>query len=695
MAVFSEISFGQAVERASTQDMTAENITELDSMIFNQLAGDDELVRIVSGQGYTDDVTGGNLSGVSLEKVLQARVDQLLQQARYGMLSEGDQYTLDFYRELLKNPRYTGLIISNAVNYSSTGVSDTNGNAYTSYIQMAAFQLPDGTVVPSFAGTGAEIDSWVEDGRMATTDQGVDAQKAAADYLQWLMELHPEAQFILNGYSKGGNAALYAAIRCLDIGRITRIFNFDGPGFGDKLLNDPEFAQKYKELQLYLGDKLYYLSPENSLVGHLMNDHPYYIYLDTDGFVFVDHDYTTWKWLPDGSISRVETRTELSLQVEQIMEDLLANFNDAEMDRFYDMLSELALRYDIHTVSDLEKLGLGEDGEFSLSVLVQNIISFWKDQSLQDQELLKDIVSRLVTMDNLSMLLSSILSDWINKTGHENPLGSWLTSQLLENLLRQLTVVLVIVGAVYTATMCCVEIVKKIGSLLGEALQKLYLAMDAAIQKVGEIAGEFFEQCKKWLIEFVENFSLHDVVDSVGDMILKGAQKLKEGASALGRWAQDTFSELWTSLRQGMTKENIQNFFEKVTDCGKQLVTNAFVKVRGILFQWSASWSGPVTLRIDSQQLDQARRTAQAAANLSWNLAPRLRSLMSRLAREGIRNPENILCTFADMYNLTVASIVVDFHDDIDGMTGRIAQVEQEHDSLKNTLRRQISNLSG
>lgn len=697
MAAFADIPFGKAVEGASNQAMTADNMTELDNMIMNQLAGDDELVQIVSGRGYTDDVRGGNSAGVSLGDALQARVDALNQIARRGGLSESQQYTLDFYNALLKNPRYSSLVISDAVNYSSTGISDTNGKPYTSYIQMACFRLPDGTCVPSFAGTGPEIDSWVEDGRMATTVEGVDAQKAAAEYLNYLMEIHPEARFWVNGYSKGGNAALYAAIRCLYPERLIGVRNFDGPGFGDLLLSDPEFAAQYEALKLRLGDKLFCLSPENSLVGHLMNDHPMYVYLDTDGFVFQDHDYTTWNWLPDGSIQRVETRTDTSLQVEQIMEGLITDFSDAELDRVFDMLSELAMRYDLHSVSDLGNLGLGENGEFSLQVLVSNLMDFWKDQSPQDQQLLKDVLSNVITMENLSMLLASALNDWLAQNGKENPLGTWLTAELLERVLRVLVVAAVIAGAVYAVVKVCTEILNKIRSLVGEALQTLYCAVESAVQKAGEMAGQFFDRLKQMVVNIPENINLASILQTIRSGAQQLGQSLSNGAKALGKWAGDTLSSLWTRLCDGARGAGvtIRNFLDGLADMGRMLVFSAFAKVGSIAFGWASRWSGSITLRIDPYRLDQAYRTTQQAARLSDGLARRLRALMGRLGSEGIRDPENILRTFANLYNLTVSSIVVDFHDDIGGMADRIAQVQQENEDVKNTIRHQLSQLYG
>lgn len=697
MAVFGEIPFGQAVEQASEEALTADNLTELDAMIMNQLAGDDELLRLVSGRGPTCDVTGGNLHGVSLGDVLQARVDALNQQARYGGWSESQQYQLDFYRELLDNRRYTELIVSNAVDYTSTGISATNGKPYTSYLQMATFHLADGTCVPSFAGTGPEIDSWVEDGRMATTDTGVDAQKAAADYLNALMEQNPEAFFLPNGYSKGGNAALYAAIRSRDPERLLGVRNFDGPGFGDRLLSDPIFSEQYETLQRLLGDRLFCITPENSIVGHLMNDHPRYVYIDTDSTVFADHDYTKWNWQSDGSIQRAELRTELSQQVEAWMDGLIVRFSDEELDRFYDILSELALRYDLHNVEDLGKLGTDADGQFSLSALVTNLMDFWKQQTPQDQLLLKEILSELVTLDQLSMLAASAINDWLRSRGVENPLGTWLTAEAVENLLRGLIVGAVIVGAVYAAIQTCIAILEAIGTRIGETFQTLYAAVESAIGRVGEFAEQFFGRLKQWVMQLPEKFDLGALLENMGAGLVTGTQELARSIGAAGDWLKSAVTDLWERLRTGVEKAavTVGDFLSELAKTGQQLVTKAFYRVGSVLFGWVCGWSGGVTLRIDPERLEQARRTTAAAAACSENLGPRLRALMGRLACEGILDSEQILHTFANLYNLSVASIVVDFHDDIDDMVRRVTEVQQQHDELKQSIRRQLAQLPG
>lgn len=707
MVVFDQISFGQAVEQASRQPMTGGGMTELDAMIFNQLAGDDELLEIVSGRaGTTGDVTGGNSGGVNLRNALLARVDVL--EAK-GALSESEQYTLDFYRTLADNPRYGDLVISDAVNYSGTGVSDTNGKPYTSYMQMATFHLADGTCVPSYAGTGPEIASWLEDGRMATTETGVDAQKAAADYLNYVMDQNPDAVFYTNGYSKGGNGAVFAAVNAREQERIAGVFNFDGPGFGDALLADPEFAARYQALKNRLGKGLYCLSPQNSIVGHLMNDHDRYVYMATDATVFADHDYMTWHWQTDGSVERVEDRTELSVQTEALMDGLIVQLSDAELDRLYDMLEELAVRHGVFRLSDLPKLGMDENGEFSLPTLVGTLADFWNGCSAEDKKLLIDVMLTALSPENLVRLGAAWLDDWLREQGIDNPLGVEGTAVaivlgvriLAVPLLKALTVLLAlaaVAGAIYGLFRLVESLADWLAGLHLPTLQEVFNGAMGLLDQAAGYVEDFFTRLRNGLRKNKLWQAVSGVVCEGWDALVTGGKKLIGwAADGFGRWIENTVEPLVSKLGKTVlgTAGNLAAIVDTVLRDAKSLAGVALEELRRHLLDWSKGWTGCHTLTFDRQALAEALVLLRAADERTAPLAARLRRLASRLAVEGITDGDGILRTFLNLYHLTVADLVVDLHDDVDGMVCRVQAVADQYDENIDRVRRNLAALPG
>ena len=137
--------------------------------------------------------------------------------------------------------------------------------------------LPDGTRFVTYRGTGDTIISWKEDFLLSVEDV-VAAQRDAAEYL-----LQESAAFggpiMLGGHSKGGNLAVYAAIKAPpDVKqRITAIYNNDGPGFR----RDPSALPEYAAIK----PVLHTLVSQHTVIGKLLH---------------YDRDCTIVKCLPTG-----------------------------------------------------------------------------------------------------------------------------------------------------------------------------------------------------------------------------------------------------------------------------------------------------------------------------------------------------------------------------------------------------------
>ena len=115
---FLSTSFGQTLSNSSLRNdpMTRDNITQAEEMALNQIASDDQILRMVNdGAGTTSNATPNGRS-MSLGDVLEQRISDLeaLQNAAETASKEGregpswtesNQYDLDFYKSILyENP---------------------------------------------------------------------------------------------------------------------------------------------------------------------------------------------------------------------------------------------------------------------------------------------------------------------------------------------------------------------------------------------------------------------------------------------------------------------------------------------------------------------------------------------------------------------------------------------------------------
>lgn len=114
-----------------------------------------------------------------------------------------------------------------------------------------------------FRGTDASFTGWRENFNMVY-DAPVPAQEQAVRYLEAVAPRLPK-RLIVGGHSKGGNLALYAALRAKPSvqERIERVYTHDGPGFKAGTVAADEYAA--------IRDRVHKTVPQDSLVGMLMD----------------------------------------------------------------------------------------------------------------------------------------------------------------------------------------------------------------------------------------------------------------------------------------------------------------------------------------------------------------------------------------------------------------------------------------
>jgi len=155
--------------------------------------------------------------------------------------------------------------------------------------QFAAlvFLLPDGTNYVSFRGTDETITGWKEDFLMSCQSETAGA-KEAVDYFNKVAKAL-EGEFILGGHSKGGNFAMYAAAFCeaQHKERILKVYNNDGPGFRDEVIQTNEFQEMLP--------KILTVAPQSSIIGQLLSNPAEQRVIRSTAKGILQHDAMTWE----------------------------------------------------------------------------------------------------------------------------------------------------------------------------------------------------------------------------------------------------------------------------------------------------------------------------------------------------------------------------------------------------------------
>ena len=192
---------------------------------------------------------------------------------------------------LTKNVSVRAVEIARSARFGGAKVADfTEVFTVQPAVQFAAMTLllSDGTVVVVFRGTDDSIIGWKEDLDILVK-KGIPSHQLALDYLERAAAKYPGG-IVVCGHSKGGNLALWAALKCREEtrDRITALYNLEGPGFYNDHLY---YTQAYKSLL----DRYYHIIPHSAFVGVMLaHDEDYEVIKSSIFFGPLQHDPNTW-----------------------------------------------------------------------------------------------------------------------------------------------------------------------------------------------------------------------------------------------------------------------------------------------------------------------------------------------------------------------------------------------------------------
>ena len=222
--------------------------------------------------------------------------------------------------------------------------------------QFAAVHVnvtPNFTFV-AFRGTDSTVVGWREDLNMSFM-MPVPAQKSAVEYIEQTAKgLFKKYSF--GGHSKGGNLAVYSGVFCNPKiqKKIVQIYNFDGPGFNRKMVND----EAYKRVE----DRIHTFVPEQSIVGLLMEHEEDYKVVESTEFAILQHEGFSWVIDRDEFVL-VDTVDKFSKNFSLTLKAWLAEMNPSErkevVDAFFDVFVNAGIN-DFMEIADMDvkKAGL-------------------------------------------------------------------------------------------------------------------------------------------------------------------------------------------------------------------------------------------------------------------------------------------------------------------------------------------------
>lgn len=269
------------------------------------------------------------------------------QNAQASVIIPPDTYGL--FEALGKSDRFRDLKLTAFVNHT-----DTKREKQFAGLTV---KLGDGSYYVVFRGTDDSIVGWKEDFNMAFMSP-IPAQTEAVEYLNRIgRKIYGRIR--VGGHSKGGNLALYSAVKCTPRirRRIINVYNYDAPGFSREFIESPEYVS--------LGDKIMSLVPQSSIVGMIFeNDKKYRVVKSIESGI-MQHNAFSWE-VYGKEFVELDQLTRESREMTVLMNELMLKMDIESRKRFIDAIYEILVSTNASTITELS------DNKYSILRALKN-----------------------------------------------------------------------------------------------------------------------------------------------------------------------------------------------------------------------------------------------------------------------------------------------------------------------------------
>lgn len=245
--------------------------------------------------------------------------------------------------------------------------------------------LENNMVYIAYRGTDETIVGWKEDFNMAFLSP-VPGQLYSTEYLN-LVAGKIKGSFLVGGHSKGGNFAVYAAMKCSPEiqKRILKIYSMDGPGFRAEVLKEEHYERIEKRVVKIL--------PHSSFVGMIFEKNIHYYVVESKTFGLAQHNPFSWL-VKDGDFVWVEDIYESRRKLDNTLNEWILSLNQQQLQTFVDTL------YQVISASEAQDLiEFTADWKKSMN----HVIRALKEVDGQTAHMLKDMIKSLFDIAAMQM----------------------------------------------------------------------------------------------------------------------------------------------------------------------------------------------------------------------------------------------------------------------------------------------------
>lgn len=178
-----------------------------------------------------------------------------------------------------------------------------------------------------------------------TFQETIPAQRLAQQYTAEIGEKYIMPLQVC-GHSKGGNLAVFSAVKAPDAvrSRIVAVYNHDGPGFTEYLMSDDHYRELVPKIQTII--------PQSSVIGMLLDHEEPYTIIKSKQIGLLQHDPYSWE-LSGPDFVPMEEISSNSRFMNLTIRTWLAGMSTEERNEIVDTVFELLSIGDVDNVIDI------------------------------------------------------------------------------------------------------------------------------------------------------------------------------------------------------------------------------------------------------------------------------------------------------------------------------------------------------
>ena len=265
--------------------------------------------------------------------------------------------------------------------------------------------MPDNSMYVAFRGTDSSIVGWKENLNLFVKSN-IPSQIEAVKYLEKIAREFPDRKIRVGGHSKGGNLAIYASVFAdEDIkDRIINIYNNDGPGFNNKIVESRKYKQMVDKINTYI--------PQSSIIGRLLNNKGKYTVINSSEKGFMQHDTNTWQ-VSNTGFEILEDTSKGSKILDKSIRDWLETISVKQREEVINVVFDILYSTEVENFDEMGELWFEKTKKIintykdldkeTRKKVIETIKEFWvisKKNWLEEHEKINNVVKGVTNIPN-------------------------------------------------------------------------------------------------------------------------------------------------------------------------------------------------------------------------------------------------------------------------------------------------------